>query len=142
SYLINLASPDPETCAKSVAAQRAEIERCEALRIACCVAHPGAHLGEPRQRGSINEPDRQPTPDELAGLKRIVKALDAIHRDLPGYRTVTCLETTVGSGTNLGYAFEHLAFIRANVREPQRVAFCLDTCHVTAAGYDMTTDAK
>jgi len=52
------------------------------------------------------------------------------------------LETTVGAGTTLGYSFEQLAFIRSSVREPKRIAYCLDTCHVTAAGYDMTTDAK
>jgi deoxyribonuclease-4 len=46
----------------------------------------------------------------------------------------------VGAGTNLGYAFHHLAYIRERVREPDRVGFCFDTCHVTAAGYDMTTD--
>jgi deoxyribonuclease-4 len=69
-----------------------------------------------------------------------VKALDRIHRELSGYRTLTCLETTAGTGTNLGYAFHHLAFIREHVREPERIGFCFDTCHVVAAGYDMATD--
>jgi deoxyribonuclease IV len=55
-------------------------------------------------------------------------------------RVMTCLETTVGSGTNLGYDFHQLAYLRAGVRQPERVGFCFDTCHVTAAGYDMTTD--
>ncbi|MHC4275152.1 MAG: deoxyribonuclease IV, partial [Planctomycetota bacterium] len=51
-------------------------------------------------------------------------------------------ETTAGTGTTLGYSFEQLAFIRRHVREPHRVGYCFDTCHVTAAGYDMTTEAR
>ncbi|MHC4947497.1 MAG: deoxyribonuclease IV [Planctomycetota bacterium] len=141
SYLVNLASPDATVRRRSIAMQREEIERCETLRIRCCVVHPGAHLGPPRRPGEPNDLDGPFRPGERAGLRRIVTALDRVHRDLPGYRTLTCLETTVGAGTNLGYDFRHLAFIREHVREPERIAFCLDTCHVTAAGYDLTTDA-
>lgn len=142
SYLINMASPDPEVWEKSINLQRIEIERCEQLGIRCCVAHPGAHLGQAREPGEPLDLGAEPSRDELAGLKRIARALDRIHRDLGGYRTITCLETTAGAGSNLGYAFHHLAFIRDHVREPERIGFCLDTCHVTAAGYDMTTERK
>jgi len=139
SYLINMASPDASAWDRSVRLQRVEIERCEELRIPLCVAHPGAHLGVAPRPGTPHDLEAPSTRDEQAGMKRIVKALDRIHRELPGYRTITCLETTVGSGSNLGYRFEQLAWIREHVREPERVAFCFDTCHVTAAGYDMTT---
>jgi deoxyribonuclease IV len=141
SYLINLAQPDAELWRKSVNAHRMELERCESLHIPLCVAHPGAHLSPAGARlpGSRNDLECRPSGHELRGLKRIVKALDAIHRQLAGYRVMTCLETTVGSGTNLGYSFHQLAFIRENVRQPERVGFCLDTCHVTAAGYDMSS---
>lgn len=142
TYLINMASPDPEMWKKSVAAQRAEIERCEALHIPLCVAHPGAHLGMRSAKETDALSRKQHSRDEIRGLKRIIKALSAIHRALPGYRTVTCLETTVGSGTNLGYSFEQLAYIRENVRQPERVGFCFDTCHITAAGYDMSTPGR
>ncbi len=142
SYLINLASPDRAMRDKSIALQREELERCETLGIRLLVSHPGAHLGESRPRGERHDLDGKPTKDELAGLKRIVKALDQLHKDLPGYRTITCLETTVGAGSTLGYSFGQLAYIRAHVQEPDRVGYCFDTCHVTAAGYDMTTDAK
>lgn len=143
SYLVNLASPASDLWKKSLACQRIELERCEELRIPLCVMHPGAHLGQPRPGGakSPNRLDGTFSADEQAGLLRIVKALDRLHQDLPGHRTITCLETTVGSGTNLGYSFEQLAFIRSNIREPDRVAYCFDTCHVTAAGYDMSSDA-
>lgn len=138
AYLINLAAPDRTIWRKSIEAHRAELERCEALHIPLCVTHPGAHLRGPRPaRGAVHA-NGTITRFQLAGLKRIVRALDAVHKDLPGYRTMTLLETTAGSGTNLGHRFEHLAWIRANVREPQRIGFCFDTCHVTAAGYDMS----
>jgi deoxyribonuclease-4 len=142
SYLINMASPDRTLWRRSVALQREEIERCEALHIPCCVSHPGAHMGSAPPRGQAHELDLAPRRDEQRGLERIVRALDRVHRDLPGFRTITCLETTVGSGTNLGYDFRHLAFVRDGVREPERVGFCFDTCHVTAAGYDMSTDDR
>lgn len=142
SYLINMASPDEDLWQRSIEAQRSEIERCEALGIALCVAHPGAHRLATRPAGEPNRLGEAPTDDERAGLARIVTALDSIHRNLPGYGTITCLETTVGSGTNLGYDFQHLAWIRQHVAEPERVGFCFDTCHVTAAGYDMSSDRK
>jgi deoxyribonuclease-4 len=139
SYLINMASPDRSAWTRSVRLQRVELERCETLSIPCCVSHPGAHLGPAPPTGTPHDLERQPTRAEQAGLRRIVRALDQLHRDLPGYRTVTCLETTTGSGSNLGFDFRHLSFIREHVREPERVGCCLDTCHVTAAGYDMST---
>src|SRR4029450_6442186 len=52
SYLINLAQPDRSLWKKSIAAQRVELERCEALHIPLCVTHPGAHLSEARAAGS------------------------------------------------------------------------------------------
>jgi deoxyribonuclease IV len=142
SYLINLAQPDPILWKKSVAAQRIELERCEALHIPFCVSHPGAHLGSIRPAGSANSLDAKPSGDELAGLKRIAMALNQLHRELPGYRVMTCLETTVGSGTNLGYNFHQLSFIRQSVKEADRIGFCADTCHLTAAGYDLSTTER
>ena len=131
SYLVNLASPDAAARARSRALQREETERCEALGIPWCVMHPGAHLGT---AGDAR--------DEAAGIRRLAAELDAIHGATAGYRTVTCIENTVGSGTNLGGPVEHLARIRDSVRHPERVAFCFDTCHATAFGHDMSTPAK
>ena len=140
SYLVNMASPDPEARTKSLNLQRDEIERCEALSIPLLVAHPGAHLGASRKPRDPNRLGEPATADEQAGLQRIVDALDQLHAETAGAKTITCLETTTGSGTNLGYDFNHLGFIRSNVQAPERVGFCFDTCHVTAAGYDMSTD--
>lgn len=142
SYLVNLAAPAGETRRRSIAAQRQELERCERLGIERCVIHPGAHLGKAPRTGTPLDLDQDPTADEERGLDRIASALDRIHRDLAGYRVVTLLETTTGSGSNLGWNFSHLGAIRERVAEPDRVGYCFDTCHVTAAGWDMTTPTR
>ncbi|MCA1784550.1 MAG: deoxyribonuclease IV, partial [Desulfobacteraceae bacterium] len=49
------------------------------------------------------------------------------------------IENTAGQGTNLGYRFEHLARIIAQVKDKSRVGVCLDTCHLHGAGYDIRT---
>ena len=54
----------------------------------------------------------------------------------PGGKTVTCLEITAGQGTCLGWRLEHLAEIIDRVKQPKRLAVCLDTAHLFAAGYD------
>ena len=142
SYLVNMASPDAESWEKSTCLMREELERCERLGIAACVAHPGAHLEAPRKTGEPNDLERGPNDNEIKGLTRIVKALDRLEQETRGYAVVTALENTVGSGTNLGYDFAHLAWVRDNVKVPERLGFCFDTCHALAAGYDMATSAR
>lgn len=142
SYLANLASPSAIARKKSMALQRSELERCEALHIRLCVMHPGAHLGATRPTKQPNDLMAEPSSEELDGLKRIAASLDSLHHDLPGLKVITCLENTVGAGTTLGYQFRHLALIRDMVKQPERVAFCIDSCHAVAAGYDMHTTAS
>ena len=125
SYLINLASPDTGMRRRSISLFREELLRCEALSIPLLVTHPGAHM----QAG------------EARGLARVARALDQLHRQLPGLTVVTCLEVTAGQGTCLGYRFEHLTQIIDSVREPERLGVCLDTAHLLAAGYDLTDAA-
>lgn len=140
SYLINLASPEKAVWEKSVALQRVEMERCAELEIPLLVAHPGAHLGDAPPARTPHDLRRRFTRDEYDGLRRIGKALNRLHRELPGLPVITCLETTAGSGTNLGFDFRHLAFLRDFVTEPERIGFCFDTCHALAAGYDLTSE--
>jgi deoxyribonuclease-4 len=49
------------------------------------------------------------------------------------------IENTAGQGTNLGYKFEHLAYIIDKIEDKTRVGVCLDTCHTFTAGYDLRT---
>ncbi|HLQ47062.1 MAG TPA: deoxyribonuclease IV [Planctomycetaceae bacterium] len=123
SYLINLASPDDALWNKSLDAFIIELQRAEALGLIGVVMHPGSYVSS----------------DAQSGLKRIVQALDAAHRATPKFRTLTLLETTAGQGTNLGAKFEHLAWIIEHVKHPDRVAVCVDSCHIFAAGYPLTT---
>jgi deoxyribonuclease-4 len=123
SYLINLASPDPITHKKSVDSLRLELERSEALGLPALVLHPGSHLGQ----------------GEEAGLRKIAKSLDAVHKSLPGLKARIALEITAGQGTNLGFRFEQIAQIIDLTKEPERLAACFDTCHAFAAGYDIRT---
>jgi len=139
SYLINLASPDTAQRRTSIASQRAELERCEALDIQACVLHPGAHLGTPRKPREPNRLGEPPTPDERKGLARITASIQTLLRETRGARVQICLETTTGAGTNLGFDFAHLGHIIGSVQEPDRVGICIDTCHIVAAGYDMST---
>lgn len=125
SYLINLASPDDALWQRSVEALRIELERATRLGIPGVVVHPGAFT----------------TSSEAEGLARIVAGLDQIHAALPPQAAQVLLETTAGQGSNLGWRFEHLAQILADVGEPKRLGICFDTCHVFAAGYDLRTAA-
>lgn len=127
SYLINLASPDDDLWNKSIDLMTVEVERCEALSIPFLVHHPGAYT----------------TGTESGGLGRIAGAYREMFRRTRGFRTVCCLENTVGSGSNLGRPFEQLADLRARIIEATgeagRVGFCFDTCHAHAGGYDLST---
>jgi deoxyribonuclease-4 len=126
SYLINLASPDDALWQKSLEAFTIELERAEALGLIGVVMHPGSHLDSPEEEG----------------LTRIVDALDKAHKSTKGFQTLTLLETTAGQGSNLGHRFEHLARIANGVAAPERVGVCVDTCHIFAAGYPITTKAE
>ena len=49
------------------------------------------------------------------------------------------LETTAGQGSSIGHTFEQLAAIIEQVRDQSRIGVCLDTSHIFAAGYDIST---
>lgn len=125
SYLINLASPDDDLWSKSVDAMTIEVERAEALGLAGLVMHPGSHTGS----------------GEEVGLARVIEGLDEVNRRTPGHSVLICVEATAGQGSNLGHRFEHLATILKGVAAPERLAVCLDTCHIFAAGYPLKTRA-
>ncbi len=124
-YLINLASPVVPLRRKSIHALAEELARCEALGIPCLVTHPGAHMGT-----GVRE-----------GLDRVANSLNRVREIVPAPSVMVLLETVAGQGTTLGRRFEELARIRDRVRRPDLVQFCLDTCHVHAAGYDLVSEA-
>lgn len=121
SYLVNLASPDDATHQKSILDLSKELERAEALGIPYVVFHPGAHKGK----------------GEKYALDKIVDSIDKIFGLSKAKTTMLLLETTAGEGTNIGYKFEHLAYIMQHSGIPERIGVCVDTCHIFAAGYDI-----
>jgi deoxyribonuclease-4 len=124
SYLINLATTDRALRAQSLAAMGDELERAQALGLLGVVLHPGCYTAG-------NEAD---------GLQLIADGLlDLLCARRRG-RVMVLLEQTAGQGTALGATFEQLASIMARINDHRRVGVCLDTCHLVAAGYDLTTD--
>jgi len=121
SYLINLASPDPVLRRRSIESFVTELERCEALGLTYLVSHPGNYID-----------------DRSSGIARNADAITEALSRIPG-RTILCMETTAGSGTAIGAAFEDLAELIDRIREPHRsrMGICLDTCHAYSAGYDI-----
>jgi len=121
SYLINLCAVDPVILQKSREAFVDELQRCESLGIRFLNFHPGAHVGA----------------GEEAGIRGIIESLNRAHERTPGCSVLSVLETTAGQGTVLGHRFEQLQEIIDGVDDPDRMAVCIDTCHIFAAGYDI-----
>lgn len=127
NYLVNLASGDPVIRARSIAGFRGELERAAAIGAEYLVVHPGSYKGRPLAEGIA----------ALAlGLR---EAAEGARRD----GVMVLLENTVGCGAQIGGCFEELRAIRDRVAgmTDLPVGFCLDTCHLLAAGYDVSREA-
>lgn len=122
SYLINLGHPEADGLAKSREAFLDEMSRCEQLGLTLLNFHPGSHLGK--------------IPIEKC-LDRVAESINIALDKTHGVTAV--IENTAGQGSNVGYAFEHLAYIIDKVEDKSRVGYCIDTCHAFAAGYDLRT---
>lgn len=122
SYLVNLAGR-PEIRDKSIAAVREDLARCARLEIDALVLHPGTCENVEK------------------GIRLIADALNAIIPAGSEAGPMILLETTAGQGNGIGHTFEHLANILRRLDCPERFGVCLDTCHVFAAGYDVSTPA-
>jgi deoxyribonuclease IV len=126
NYLINLATPDAGEAIRAVNALVDELERAERLGLPFVVLHPGSHRGT----GAAD------------GLARLTRALDEVAHRTEGWRVRVALENTAGAGHVLGARAEELGALLARVRRPERLLFCLDTCHLFAAGYDIRTSGR
>ena len=122
SYLINLGHPEEEGLQKSRESFFEEMQRCERLGLDRLNFHPGSQLKK------ISEEE---------SLDRIAESINMALARTKGVTAV--LENTAGQGSNLGFKFEHLAYIIERVEDKSRVGVCLDTCHSFAAGYDLRT---
>ncbi|MBQ7823897.1 MAG: deoxyribonuclease IV [Bacteroidaceae bacterium] len=121
SYLINLGHPAEDGLQKSRDAFLDEMQRCEQLGLTLLNFHPGSHLKE----FSLDD-----------CLIRIAESINLTLDKTAGVTAV--IENTAGQGSNVGFAFEHLAQIIDRVEDKSRVGVCIDTCHAFAAGYDLS----
>jgi len=124
SYLINLATSDAALRGMSIDAFVDELDRAHTLGLLGVVIHPGTCT-------SGTESD---------GLRSIAAAVQEAFRARPRRKTMVIFEHTAGQGRTLGYTFEHLASLIEHLDGSPRVGVCLDTCHLVASGYDITTE--
>ena len=126
NYLINLASADALIRSKSIAAFREELERSWVIGAEYVVAHPGSYRGR-----TVEE-----------GVEAFVDGVAEAARGLSLGKLMLLVEGTAGSGAALGSRFEQLRAIRdlAAQKTDLPVGYCLDTCHLLAAGYDVASE--
>ena len=81
--------------------------------------HPGSHVGQGTEKG----------------IELITEVLNEIIK--PEQSTIVLLETMAGKGSEIGGKFEELKAIIDGVQEKDKIGVCMDTCHVSDAGYDI-----
>jgi len=122
SYLINLAGDDAVR-SRSEAALKAEIERCHQLGIGDTVLHPGF-----AKDASLDD-----------ALEKIAESLLRVIDATEGSQVRILLETMAGQGTSVGFDIEQFSRILDMASDNPRISFCVDMCHVFAAGYEIRT---
>ncbi len=122
TYLINMGSPDPEIRKKSEEAFLDELKRCSLLGLKMLNFHPGSH------RGEMGDDDC---------LSMIAESVNRALDKSSGVAAV--IENTAGQGGSVGRSFEQIAYLIDRIEDKERAGVCLDTCHLFAAGYDLTT---
>ena len=137
SYLINLGHPEEEKLEKSRKAFIDELERAEQLGLKLLNFHPGSHL----QKISKRDPNYEKLlkKAEYNCLDVIAESMNLAIEATKTSDVILVIENTAGQGSNLGYKFEHLAYLIDKIEDKSRVGVCLDTCHTFTAGYDLRT---
>lgn len=121
-YTMNPCSATKKTREFAFLAMKEDLEHMEALPGNYYNMHPGSHTGQGME----------------AGIEQIAEVLNACLR--PEQQTVVLLETMSGKGSEVGGRFQELAAILERVQCQNRIGICLDSCHVSDAGYDIIHD--
>ena len=120
-YIINLANTkNLDTFSFGVDFLKKELLRVESMGLSTLILHPGSHVGSGLE----------------AGIQQIIRGLNEVLEEDPTSVRIA-LETMAGKGTECGFTFEQLKQIREGVHKKERIYFCLDTCHISDAGYDL-----
>lgn len=120
-YLINLASPDDEFYARSVASLIAGVEGIHRLNGLGLITHIGSRMGQPWE----------------AAAARVVAAVRVVLESTEGAMVI--LENSAGAGGAIGGSFEELAALLDALQWHPRLGVCLDTAHLFATGFDIRT---
>ena len=123
-YIVNLAQQDDEKFKFAVKFLSEELKKTDLIGAKYMVLHPGAHVGS----GSN------------VGINRISNGINQILDLTSNYNSIIALETMAGKGTECGRTFEEIASIIDQVDNKDRIAVCLDTCHINDAGYDIVNN--
>ncbi len=123
SYLINLASDDEKIRKRSIGALIDEIKRASVLGLSYVVVHPGAHKGIGIEKG----------------IKNVLSAIEQVLRETEGSNVILLIENTAGQGSSLASSLEELRQI-VEPFDAEKVGIALDTCHLFASGYDISTE--
>ncbi|HHV93587.1 MAG TPA: deoxyribonuclease IV [Firmicutes bacterium] len=122
-YTINLGANRPDIHAFAKETLLTDLERFAAAEVDFVVVHPGSHVGD-----GID-----------AGIARICDALAFVLERYNEKKPMLLLETMAGHGTEVGKNPEELREIFTRLNWPENMGVCLDSCHLLAAGYDLTT---
>ena len=123
-YLINPATKDKEMRSKSAASLIHALRMGDEIKADGVVVHPGSTVGEPH--------------DEA--LPRVGEMIREALAESEGCRLL--LENTAGAGNTLGRSFEELSELVDLSGGDRRIGICLDSCHLLASGFDITTADK
>ncbi|HUI00884.1 MAG TPA: deoxyribonuclease IV [Nitrososphaerales archaeon] len=121
-YLPNLSASESGYQKKSRESLTAEVGRCSQLGIDYLVAHIGSHMGK----------------GTMEGVKNVVGACNEALESDSG-KTVIAIETMAGQKHSVGSRFEELKLILDGVKQSKRIGVCVDSCHIFAAGFDIST---
>ena len=121
-YTINPCAKEEKTLEFARNTMQDDLRRLEYLPGNFYNFHPGSHVGQGSE----------------AGIRKIAETLDFAMFE--GQKTTVLLETMAGKGTEVGGKFSELKRIIDRAERGGLLGVCLDTCHVSDAGYDIAGD--
>lgn len=118
-YTLNACSADEKTRDFAYRAMSEDLERMEYIPGNVYNFHPGSHVKQGTE----------------VGIQLICELLDRVL--YPELKTTVLLETMAGKGSEIGRSFEEIRTIIDNTKQSNKLGVCLDTCHISDAGYDV-----
>lgn len=123
-YTLNAASSTEKTREFAFMAMKEDLQRMELIPGNYYNFHPGSHVKQGSEKGI----------ELIADLLN-----EVLFEDM---NTTVLLETMAGKGTEVGRNFEEIKAIIDRVDLKHKLGVCLDTCHISDGGYDITNDLE